>query len=207
MTARFCRYILDRPAARRAGRGSAAARREWKPDACASASSANKIVSFRPWSVARCKAAGPVTYHLFFLLGDHELLDRRSRNTCSAAARRGRCARPRTCCARIAPPSGRARCSSSWCSGCRRCAAGRRSVTACLAEAAFEALQRLALDAEQERDQRHAHRHAIGRLLEIDGAAVGIERDVELADARQADASRWRREYFGSLRNLRSILG
>src|SRR5919198_2434328 len=52
-------------------------------------------------------------------------------------------------------------------------------------EATGELVQRLALKAKEKRNQRHAHRHTIGGLLEIDGAAVGVEGGVELADARQ----------------------
>ena len=42
-----------------------------------------------------------------------------------------------------------------------------------------------AVQMQQERNQRHAHRHAIGRLLEINRAPVGIERGVEFVDPRQ----------------------
>ena len=55
-----------------------------------------------------------------------------------------------------------------------------------LVEAAFKLVQRLALvETEQQGDERHADRHPIGGLLEIDRAAVGIQGHVELAHARQ----------------------
>ena len=53
-------------------------------------------------------------------------------------------------------------------------------------EAAGESVQRIVLvQVQKQRDQRHAHRHAVGGLLEIDRAAVAVERGVELVDARQ----------------------
>ena len=55
-----------------------------------------------------------------------------------------------------------------------------------LGEAAGEFVQRIVLvQMQHQRDQRHAHRHAVGGLLEIDRAAVAVERRVELVDARQ----------------------
>ena len=55
-----------------------------------------------------------------------------------------------------------------------------------LGEAAGEFVQRFVLvQMQQQRNQRHAHRHAVGGLLEINRAAVGIERRIELVDPRQ----------------------
>ena len=55
-----------------------------------------------------------------------------------------------------------------------------------LGETAVEQVQRFVLvQVQQQRDQRHADRNAVGRLLEIDRAAVGIEGRVELVDPRQ----------------------
>ena len=55
-----------------------------------------------------------------------------------------------------------------------------------LGKAAVELMQRLVLvQVQQQRDQRHADRNAVGGLLEIDGAAVAVERSVELVDPRQ----------------------
>jgi len=55
-----------------------------------------------------------------------------------------------------------------------------------LGEAAAEAIERLALlELKQQRDQRHADRNAISGLLEVNGAAIRIERCVELVDAWQ----------------------
>ena len=52
-------------------------------------------------------------------------------------------------------------------------------------EAALEFVQRFAPQPEQERYQCHPNRNAVGRLFEIDGAAVGIEGGIQFADARQ----------------------
>src|SRR5579885_1092086 len=53
-------------------------------------------------------------------------------------------------------------------------------------ETAFEFLQRFFFpDRQEKRNQRHAYRHAIGGLLEVDRAAVAIEGGVELVHARK----------------------